>query len=115
MYCPQCRVEYEPGVTRCSDCHTALVATLPDPPEYVEFVTVLTTGNPAILAVAKSLLAEAGITYFAKGETVQSWVGGTFGTGFNVITGPVDLQVDTEDVEAAREILEQVGERAAHH
>ncbi len=110
MFCPKCRLEYEPGITRCSDCHTALVATRPDPPEYVEFVTVLTTGNPGILAVAKSLLDDAGIEYFAKGETVQNWVGGTFGTGFNVITGPVELQVDSVVAAEAREILKQVGE-----
>jgi hypothetical protein len=112
MFCPRCRLEYEPGVTRCSDCRVALVQNLPDPPEYVEFVTVLTTGNPAILAVAKSLLDNAGIAYFAKGETVQSWVGGTFGTGFNVITGPAELQVDEEDADEAKEILNHIGENA---
>ncbi len=29
MFCPQCRVEYRPGFTRCSDCDVDLVPTLP--------------------------------------------------------------------------------------
>ncbi len=28
-FCPKCRAEYEPGITRCSDCDEALVAELP--------------------------------------------------------------------------------------
>lgn len=115
MFCPNCKLEYQPGVKRCSDCAVELVKVLPDSgaPDLVEFVTVFTTGNPAILAVAKSLLDNAGITYFAKGETAQSWVGGTFGTGFNVITGPAELQVDDKDLAEAKEILDHVGEDAS--
>lgn len=29
MFCPQCRVEYRPGFTRCSDCDVPLVPSLP--------------------------------------------------------------------------------------
>ena len=29
MFCPQCRVEYRPGFTRCSDCDVDLVYELP--------------------------------------------------------------------------------------
>lgn len=28
MFCPQCRVEYRPGFTRCSDCEVDLVSEL---------------------------------------------------------------------------------------
>jgi len=113
MFCPKCRLEYEPGVARCPDCHVHLVKTLPDAPDFIEFVTVLTTGNPAILAVAKSILDNAGIEYFAKGETVQNIVGGAFGVGFNVATGPVELQVDRLQVDEAKTILDHIGESAA--
>ncbi len=113
MFCPQCRLEYEPGIARCPDCDVQLVTTRPDPPEYVEFVTVLSTGNPAILAVAKSLLDNAGIEYFARGETASSWVGGAFGVGFNVATGPVELQVDRTKLEEAKTILDHIGEGAS--
>jgi energy-coupling factor transporter ATP-binding protein EcfA2 len=31
MFCPECKVEYRPGFTRCSDCDVDLVAQLPEP------------------------------------------------------------------------------------
>ncbi|MGH9683661.1 MAG: hypothetical protein ACRD4S_08635 [Candidatus Acidiferrales bacterium] len=30
MFCPNCKVEYRPGFSECSDCQVALVDTLPD-------------------------------------------------------------------------------------
>lgn len=30
MFCPNCRVEYRPGFSECSDCQVALVETLPN-------------------------------------------------------------------------------------
>lgn len=113
MFCPKCRLEYEPGIARCADCNVKLVKTLPDDAGYVEFVTVLETGNPAVLAVAKSLLDDAGIEYFAKGETVQNIVGGAFGVGFNVATGPVELQVDSAKLDEAKAVLDHIGEDAS--
>lgn len=68
-----------------------------------EPVTVLETSDPALLAVAKSLLEDADIPYFAKGESVQDLFGlGRFGTGFSPIVGPVELQVSPEDAADAR-------------
>ena len=32
MFCPECKCEYRPGFTRCSDCDVALVPQLPDAP-----------------------------------------------------------------------------------
>jgi hypothetical protein len=69
-------------------------------------ITVLTTGNQAIIAVAKSLLDDANITYFAKGEGLQNLFGfGTLGTGFNPIVGPIELQVEEHQAEEAKTIL----------
>jgi hypothetical protein len=31
MFCPQCKAEYRPGFTLCSDCQTDLVEVLPEP------------------------------------------------------------------------------------
>jgi hypothetical protein len=31
MFCPQCKAEYRPGFTRCSDCSVDLVERLPEP------------------------------------------------------------------------------------
>jgi hypothetical protein len=71
-----------------------------------EPVTVLESGDAALLAVAKSLLESAGIPFFAKGEGVQDlFAAGRFGTGFNPFVGPVRLQVAAEDVNDAKALL----------
>src|SRR5437764_15407483 len=33
MFCPQCRVEYRPGFTRCTDCDLVLVDSLTEEPK----------------------------------------------------------------------------------
>lgn len=72
-------------------------------------VTVLQTSDPALLSVAKSLLQDAGIQFFAKGEAVQDLFGfGRFGTGFSPIAGPVELQVAADDAAAASERLSEL-------
>ena len=73
-------------------------------------VTVFETGNPAVLAVAKSLLEEADITFFASGEGIQDlFAGGSIG-GFNPLVGPVHLQVPAEDADRARAVLRALGD-----
>jgi hypothetical protein len=73
-------------------------------------VTVLESGDPALLAVAKSLLEAASIQYFAKGESVQDlFGGGRFGTGFSPLTGPIQLQVAADDAEDAKVLLRDLG------
>jgi len=72
-----------------------------------EPVTVLETGDPGLVAVAKSLLESAGIRFFAKGEGVQDlFAWGRFGTGFNPFVGPVQLQVAAEDADDAKALLQ---------
>ncbi len=69
-------------------------------------ITVLESGDPGLLAVAKSLLESAGIQYFAKGEGVQDlFAVGSVGTGFNPFTGPVQLQVAADEAEEAKALL----------
>jgi hypothetical protein len=71
-----------------------------------KLVTVYKTGHHGTIAVIKSILDEAGIEYFAKGETVQDFIGvGVFGTGYNTLTGPVEIQVLEENAEYAKELL----------
>jgi hypothetical protein len=72
-------------------------------------VTVLETGDQALLAVAKSLLESASIPYYAKGEAMQDlFAWGRFGTGFNPFVGPVRLQVAPEDAEEAAALLREL-------
>ena len=108
MFCPECRDEYRPGFTRCEDCGVDLVEKLPDPvePPSAELVTVLETGDPGLIAVAKSVFDGAGIPYIARNERLQNLFGwGTIGTGYNVAMGPILLQVLPQDAEAARQLL----------
>ena len=73
--------------------------------EALEPVTVLESGDPALLAVAKSLLEDAAIYYFAKGEGVQDLFAAGRMTGFNPFVGPVQLQVAADDADEARALL----------
>lgn len=79
-----------------------------------EPVTVLETSDPALLAVAKSLLEEAGIGFFAKGEAIQDLFGAGRLGGFNLITGPVELQVSADDAAEAGSVLLELTRQADH-
>ena len=74
--------------------------------EHLEPVTVFESGDPAAIAVAESLLEEAEIEFFAKGEGIQDLFGGGRIGGVNPVVGPVQLQVAAEDAEQARAALE---------
>jgi hypothetical protein len=71
MFCPQCRAEYRPGFTHCTDCDVALVEALPA--SKTEVCKTLPSGSLEILweghdlALFESLLDRlepAGIHYF---------------------------------------------------
>ena len=112
MFCPQCGTEYREGVTVCRDCGVGLVEDRPPEPaepryEWADLVTVLRTSDPALIAVAKSLLEAEGIPCFAQGERLQDLLGlGRAGGGVNLVTGPVQLQVPREHESEARLLLE---------
>lgn len=110
MFCPNCRAEYVDSVTRCPECDVDLVPQLEElEPEvdYVELVTVGAITNNSELMIAKSMLDDAGIEYFAKNEGVVGlFAGGQI--GFNPFTGPIEIQVRPEDADMARELLESI-------
>lgn len=70
------------------------------------------SGDPAALAVAKSLLDDAGIPYYAAGENLQSLFGGGALGGFNPIVGPVRIEVAADDARDARELLARLDPEA---
>lgn len=75
----------------------------------LKLVSVLKTGELGLLLVAKSLLDDAGIEYYAKGEELQDLFGaGRLGTGFNILTGPVEILVREEDAPDAAELLKDL-------
>ena len=97
MFCPKCRTEYKEGFTVCADCGAQLVEELPpEEPDFPELVTVLSTGDLSTVALAKSILDEAEIPFIAKGEFPME----------QLAVGPVEIQVDRNDQEQARQLLE---------
>ncbi len=102
LFCPQCGAEYREGFLECSDCHLPLVAALPSEPQPqpqpdLELVTVLVTGNPALIAVAKSLLEDSGIEYLTQNEGLHDL--------FPVDRFRIHIQVRQEDEEEATGLL----------
>ena len=78
-----------------------------------DLVTVLETSNPALVALAKSLLDSEGIEFAAKGEGVQDLFGmGRFPGGANLVTGPVAFQVDPADAVKAKALLSDLEREA---
>jgi hypothetical protein len=67
-------------------------------------VTIFKTNNPALLAVAESLLEEAGIDFNVAGESlVHLFPGGALGTDMTP-----EVQVPAADAEQARELLKDL-------
>jgi hypothetical protein len=78
-----------------------------------EPVTVFESGDPGVIAVAQSLLEEAEIEFFARGEGIQDLFGAGRLSGFNPVVGPVQFQVAAEDAEDARAALKELSEPGA--
>jgi hypothetical protein len=109
-HCPECNVEYIDTAIRCSDCDVELTLGPPIPPIPEEhpdpkIETVYVTGDPALVAIVKSLFEDAKIEYFTKGDEIQDLIGiGRLG-GLNIPCGPVAFVVAAEDAPTARELL----------
>jgi len=99
MFCPNCRSEYREGFTVCAECNVALVPELPPEPEpeYVEWVTVLTTSDESSALVAETVLEAAEIPCAIKGEGLEE----IFPT-----MNAKEVQVPVEYEEEARQLLE---------
>jgi hypothetical protein len=102
MFCPNCRTEYMEGITVCADCSAKLVVELTPESHESELVTVLEARDLAIVALAKSILDEAGIEYVAKGELPME----------QLAVGPMEIQVDKNDAEQARDLLADLEDSA---
>jgi hypothetical protein len=71
-----------------------------------DVVTVFETSDPALVPLVKSLLDSAGIGFAAKGDALQDILGlGRFPGGTNLLAGPVEFQVNSDDAEKARDLL----------
>lgn len=109
MLCPNCRYEYLPGVKICPDCGAELVAQLPPiekeepmPVDETKLVTVLITSDLTLVAIAKSILEEAKIEYYARGADPA------YRLATYYARMPVEIQVDDKHANEARELLKDL-------
>lgn len=71
-----------------------------------EPAVVYETGDAVMVALARSLLAEADVPYVTTGEMLQDIIApGRFGLHFNPVAGPVKFLVPPAFEEDAREVL----------
>ena len=96
MVCPNCGAEYVGGVNECYDCRIPLVSQMPPRPEPLQFQEILRTFNQGDIAVIRSVLEDAEIEYFFRGEI------------FNLVDPliqPARLFVRKDQAEETRELL----------
>ena len=80
MFCPQCRMEYREGFVECSDCHVPLTDHLePEAPAEehasggdLDVLIRTACWGPIAIGLAKSLLEEAGIPFFAMDQNITA-------------------------------------------
>lgn len=102
MFCPKCRAEYREGFYVCSDCNTDLVDKLPtlpaeEKPEFIEYVEVMGTYNPADAALIKSILDSENITYYFNADHFMQ---------VSPLAEPVRLMLKKDEVGKAKEVLQ---------
>ncbi len=105
--------EYRDHVEKCQKCGADLEVVdagvdddsgAHDEDTRYEFAALIS--NAAVVPIAKSLLASAGIRYLVRNEINQELFGyGRIGAPFNLIVGPVEFWVDEKALTEAQEVL----------
>jgi Putative prokaryotic signal transducing protein len=110
VFCPQCEEEYTWDVMVCPVCDVDTVDKLPgpEPTPDAELVPVFATGDPGLIAIARSLLDGEKIDYFVRGEGLQDLFGLGRATSYSFAMGPAEFWVRDEDAENARALLQDL-------
>lgn len=66
MYCPECKSEYEKGVTRCSECDVDLVESLDN---NTELISIYESIDSALLSDVVARVEAAGVPYLVQSGT----------------------------------------------
>jgi hypothetical protein len=94
----------------CPICDVDTVDRLPgpEPTPDAELVAVFATGNPALIALAHSLLEGEQIDYFERGDGLQDLFGLGRMSSYSFAMGPVQFFVRAEDANRARILLQDL-------
>jgi hypothetical protein len=111
LFCPNCKLEYRAGFTRCADCDVDLVAALPKPADAQE-VGVHDLRSPSVLrrgvsvsdaAVIRDALKAAGIRFNTRRASAEIVADGS---------ASYEFWVNNEDRPNAQSVLEAALEAA---
>jgi len=103
MFCPECKAEYVEGIKVCADCDVPLVDKLPEEkelppkPPYKQLKAFFTSAE---IAIIKSILDDAKIDYYFRGERFQ--------TMHVPLVDPAILMIRGDQFEAAKKLLEEL-------
>jgi hypothetical protein len=114
MFCPQCKAEYRPGFTHCSDCDVDLVYELPAephslqqsaelPPEAADARSIWEGRDSLACAGLCRILMDAGIRYHVTQRSEGVYLRMQASSKFQIAVG-------TADYDKAREVLGMDGE-----
>lgn len=107
MFCPGCKTEYREGFFTCADCQVPLVSELPGNEEKsietepIQFSEILSTRNPAEIAVIKSIFEAEDIAFYFLGK--QMMTSPLLSGG-----GSARLFIACEDIGRAKDILKDI-------
>jgi hypothetical protein len=125
MFCPKCHAEYRPEIFQCNDCAVDLVTELPlfskpisnspiselfDPSNWEsdDTVTLFESENLVKIALAKTHLEDAGISYFVSFATVGGRLGRPATVGGNYGSGPIQIKVKKSDAQVAVAVIKKI-------
>lgn len=105
--CPDCKAEYQDGITMCTDCQVALVESLPQPtPEEVAEANLYRLDELAVVADFSNASEAKMIQELLTGNKIESTLRGQEDRYFVGLTRPVSLMVEKHNLKSAREIYE---------
>ncbi len=96
-FCPQCRYEYQAGMSRCPDCDVELVEQLSPEEELPP------TGSLATVYIAKDMTEASLIKSFLEEFQIESFIGYDLGSAYPI--GHIEVRVAEEHADEARELI----------